>query len=156
MTTKQKKVKNQDSVQEALLYVELVRAHEYLGAEFARLFKKHNISQAQYNTLRILYFRGREGGLPVNEIRKLLINMVPDVTRLVDRMITSGLVERTSDASDRRIVRVTLTPRGEELLIQLDRPVLSLHRQQFSHLSTNEVNKLLALLKKINKLPLRR
>ena len=38
---------------------------------------------------------------------------------LVDRCVAAGLVERNPDPDDRRQVRVTLTPKGKELLDQL-------------------------------------
>jgi len=38
---------------------------------------------------------------------------------LVDRCVGAGLVERNPDPDDRRQVRVSLTPRGEELLRHL-------------------------------------
>lgn len=145
----QKKVRNQDSVPQALLYVEVVRTHEYLAADFNRLFKQHKTSQVQYNVLRILYFRGREEGLPITEIRERLINTLPDMTRIADRMVKAGLVERINDLSDRRVVRVKMTEKGEELLLHLDQPVLKLHRTQFRHLSPNELKRIVNLLKKV-------
>jgi DNA-binding MarR family transcriptional regulator len=149
MITTHKRVINHNSVPQVLLYVEVVRTHEYLAAESNKLFKKHKTSQVQYNVLRILYFRGREEGLPVTEIRERLINTLPDVTRIADRMVKAGLVERTNDPSDRRVVRVKITEKGEELLLQLDQPVLKLHRQQFRHLSPSELKRLVNLLKTI-------
>lgn len=149
MIQTQKRVINHDSVPQVLLYVELVRAHEYLAAESKKLFKKHNTSQVQYNVLRILYFRGREEGLPVTDIRKRLINTLPDVTRIADRMVKAGLVERINDLSDRRVVRIKITEKGEELLLQLDQPVLKLHRKQFRHLSPDELKRIAILLRKV-------
>jgi DNA-binding MarR family transcriptional regulator len=40
----------------------------------------------------------------------------PTITRLVDKLVASGLVERASDSTDRRIARVAATPRGVKLL----------------------------------------
>ena len=40
----------------------------------------------------------------------------PTITRLVDKLEAAGLVERASDAVDRRISRVAATPKGIKLL----------------------------------------
>jgi DNA-binding MarR family transcriptional regulator len=149
MKKTQERVKNQDSVPHALLYVEVVRTHEYLAADFNRLFKQHKTSQVQYNVLRILYFRGREEGLPITEIRERLINTLPDMTRIADRMVKAGLVERIKDLSDRRVVRVKITEKGGKLLLHLDQPVLKLHRKQFRHLSTSELKRTINLLTRL-------
>jgi DNA-binding MarR family transcriptional regulator len=44
----------------------------------------------------------------------------PDVTRLVDRLITRGLVDRQRSETDRRVVEVGITPKGLALLKTLD------------------------------------
>lgn len=48
----------------------------------------------------------------------------PTLTRHLDRMEAAGLIERHRDASDRRILRVAPTPKGEalreELLVTMD------------------------------------
>lgn len=143
------KIQNQDSVPVALLYIDLVRAHEFLALGFAKLFKRYGVSQPQYNVLRAIHFRGGERGLPIKDIRQRLINRIPDVTRFIDRMEKVQLVRRVHDKHDRRIVRVKLTPRGDKLLLKLDQPVLKLHEKQLGHLLSKEIETGRALLKKI-------
>jgi DNA-binding MarR family transcriptional regulator len=41
------------------------------------------------------------------------------MTKLLDRMVRDGLVTRSQDARDRRVVRVALTPQGETLAAEL-------------------------------------
>jgi len=131
---------------EAIAYVELVRTHEMLCSEFAQLFKSRGISQSQYNCLRTLALQKDPRGIRIQAIRERLINRVPDVTRLVDRLEEAGLVERTPDPTDRRATLVRLTAKGHQTVLSLDEPVNSLHRTQLGHLTKKDLRELTRLL----------
>lgn len=131
--------------QEAML--NLLRTADRLQLDFIRLFRQHGLSHAQYNILRIL--RGEGGdGLPSLEIGARMITLVPDITRLVDRLEAAGLVSRDRSATDRRVIRVRITPEGLDRLDRLDEPVLALHRRLLGHLGPDELQTLSALLVK--------
>ena len=66
--------------------------------------------------LAILGMLCESGPLPVSEIGKRLLISKPQMTPLVDRLISLGLVERSPDARDRRIIRVSVTGRGRKRL----------------------------------------
>lgn len=73
----------------------------------------------QYNVLRIL--RGAGGdGLPTLEIGARMVERQPGVTRLVDKLIEKGLVQRSRSATDRRVVRCAITTEGQAVLAELD------------------------------------
>lgn len=77
------------------------------------------LSHSRYNALRIL--RGANpGGLSCSEIGTRLLLPAPDVTRLMDPLVQRGLVTRTPDPSDRRVVLQELTRAGTNLLSNLD------------------------------------
>ena len=120
------------------VYLELVRAHDRFSAEFTSLFREHGISSPQYNVLRILA-GGPEEGTSCHAIRERLLTRVPDVTRLVDRMVASGIVHRERDTDNRRIVRVRITPAGRRLLRRLARPVDDLHARQFARIPVRDL-----------------
>lgn len=110
------------------LYLNLVRAHERLSSDFAALFRAHGITQAQFNVLRIL-IGGPAEGAPCQYIRERLLQRVPDVTRLLDRMESAGLVSRTRSTTDRRVVLVRVTDEGRAVCAALEDPVTELHRR---------------------------
>ena len=58
---------------------------------------------------------GQAGPLSLNELGDLLIAEAGHPSRLVDRLVEAGLVERRPAADDRRRVELTLTPRGRRL-----------------------------------------
>lgn len=116
------------------LYLNLVRVHERLSGEFAALFREHGITQPWFNVLRILV-TGPQEGTSCQAIGEQLLNRVPDVTRLIDRMVAAGLVERVRCTEDRRVVRIRITRKGERLCEELSGPVMALHRLQAAQLS---------------------
>lgn len=125
-------------------FLNLVRTYEHLSAGFARLFKEHGISEAQYNVLRIL--RGHGQRRRTQEVAAEMITREPDITRLVDRLVGAGLVARVRCPADRRVVWVELTPAGDELLERLDDPVLELHQRQLGHMGRGQLDQLNRLL----------
>lgn len=114
-------------------FVQFQRAASRLMEDVARLLKPAGLRPTQYNVLRIL--RGaRPEPLSCGEISGRMITREPDLTRLLDRLETAGLVSRCRGGEDRRVVRVAITPAGLALLKSLDAPMLALHRRQFSSL----------------------
>lgn len=132
------------------LYLNLLRATEQASAPVERLIKAHGLSSAQYNALRIL--RGHGGGpIPSGLIAEQMVTREPDISRLLTRMEALGSIVRERDADDRRVVRVSLTPQGRRCVDALDRPLADLHREQFAHLSADEIASLNALLTRLRK-----
>jgi DNA-binding MarR family transcriptional regulator len=125
-------------------YLNLVRTHTHLAGQMSRLFKKHGLTDPKYNALRIL--RGEGKPMQVYQIAENMVTPQTDVTRLVDRLKNAGLVARDRCDQDRRVVWVTLTKQGENVLKKLDAPVAELHETQFADLSKAELKRLNDLL----------
>ena len=109
------------------------------------LVKSQGISATQYNVLRILRGSGAEG-LCRNALRDRMLNRMPDMTRLLDRMEEAGLVQRGREGEDRRMVLTRITEKGRRLLSELDAPVLALHKRQMSRLTDAQLRSLSDLL----------
>ncbi|MEO1237534.1 MAG: MarR family transcriptional regulator [Planctomycetota bacterium] len=132
-------------------YLNLVRTAGALCGDFNTLFKSHGLSESTYNVLRILRGAAKtesRNGLPSLEVADRLVTRVPDITRLVDRLIAAGLAERTRADDDRRVALVSITPAGLDVLRRLDRPIRRLHESQLGHLSAAELVELNRLLEK--------
>jgi DNA-binding MarR family transcriptional regulator len=147
-------------------FLNVLRTASLLTAETGRFLKKHGLTEPQYNALRIL--RGhmvcegagpgaggggeggdaRERGVPSQTIGEQLVAQVPDVTRLVDRLVEAGLAERARVEADRRVVLVCITRKGLDLLARIDAPLLDLHRRQLGHMTRAELRDLSRLLVK--------
>jgi DNA-binding MarR family transcriptional regulator len=83
------------------------------------VFKPYGISPQQYNILRIL--RGAKGRMNMHSVKERMIDRAPNATRLTDKLIAKGLVERERCEEDRRIVYVRISEKGLELLKQIDK-----------------------------------
>ncbi len=106
------------------------------------------LTPSQYNALRIL--RGSHPArLACSEISDRMIARDPDVTRLVDRLSTSGLVERVRAEHDRRIVEVGITPKGIALVEQLDPHVARMPKAMVGHLGQAKLKQLARLLDEV-------
>lgn len=130
------------------VFLNLVRTTDLLERETAKLLKEHGLSLPQYNVLRILRGVGEEGH-PIHEIGARMVAQVPDVTRLVDRLVDRNLVERRRSETDKRVVIVSLLAEGQALVGRLDEPVLELQERQFAGLSGEDRHALSELLVKL-------
>jgi DNA-binding MarR family transcriptional regulator len=129
--------------QEALLNV--LRTADALMQGIAAVLKPLKLSHSQYNVLRIL--RGAEPeGLACREISERMIPHDPDITRLLDRLEARGLVARTRDQKDRRVVMAHITADGLGVLAQLDEPIAEVDRRQLEHLGERRLGLLIELL----------
>ncbi len=80
--------------------------------------KPYGISFQQFNILRIL--RGANDWVTMNDIKALMVEKSPNTTRLADKLNDKGLVDRKRSDSDRRVVYLAITKKGEELLKTID------------------------------------
>jgi DNA-binding MarR family transcriptional regulator len=129
-------------------YFSLMTAADILGGEFALLFRKNGITPTVFNTMRIL-IQGPEQGQRIGEIGEQLIQRVPDITRLIDRMERDGFVRRQGDPEDRRAVLIRLTAAGKRKCESLYSSVSKGHREQFAHMNERELKQIEKLLKKL-------
>jgi DNA-binding MarR family transcriptional regulator len=86
--------------------------------------------------------------MPCLEIASRMIQVVPAMTGLLDRLEKQRLVGRERCTEDRRIVYVTLTDKASRLLGSMDERVMSEHRALIGHLSRAELKELSRLLEK--------
>ncbi len=126
----------------------LMRTVDDLEHRSALILQPAGITHQQYNVLRILRGAAPEG-LPTLAIAERMIERTPGITRLVDRLLKKGWVERQRSASDRRQVVCHITDRGLELLAQLDGPINREDDIALAMLSEDEQRLLIDLLARI-------
>src|ERR1051326_7902839 len=89
----------------------LVRTADLLSQRLTDILKPYSLSATQYNVLRILRGAG-EDGVSCKDVGNRLVTRDPDITRLMDRLETRGLIYRDRDKEDRRVVIHKLTADG--------------------------------------------
>lgn len=139
-----KKQPFEQPAQEAIL--NLLRTNDLFQNRFGRLFRQYDITDSQYNVLRIL--RGEGQPLPSLEIASRMVQVVPAITGLIDRLEKQALVARRRCVEDRRVVYVELTAKAKKLLTELDGPVTELQQELIGHLTPAELAELSRLLVK--------
>lgn len=132
------------SIQEEVV-LSLMRTADQLVLPLAEVLREVNLSLSQYNILRILRGAGKEG-LPCGEITERMVRRDPDLTRLLDRLESRGLVERSRGTTDRRVVRATIADEGQRLLDSLDEPIRKATKQALAHMPAARLNELSELL----------
>jgi DNA-binding MarR family transcriptional regulator len=130
--------------QEAILNI--LRTNDQFQNRFGRLFREYGLTPSQYNVLRIL--RGEGKPMPSLEVADRMIQVVPAITGLIDRLEKQGLVSRERCTEDRRVVYVEITQKAKTLLKKMDQPVSELHTSLIGHLNRTELKELSRLLEK--------
>ncbi len=80
--------------------------------------EQKDITPQQYNILRIL--RGSIHPLSTQQIRDRMLDKMSDASRLVDRLVKKELVLKKVSNIDKRLVDITISEKGLELLKELD------------------------------------
>jgi MarR family transcriptional regulator, organic hydroperoxide resistance regulator len=99
--------------------VGILRTAALIERHFAQVVASTGVTVQQYNVLRILRGAGPEG-LPTLVIRDRMIHAAPGITRLLDKLEKAGLARRERASPDRRQVFCYITPKGLEVLAELD------------------------------------
>jgi len=73
----------------------------------------------------------------------------PAVTAVIDRLIADKAVERSEDASDRRMIRISLTPLGKKLFEKNRSVIYDAINERMSMLTDEERSELNRLLHKL-------
>lgn len=132
------------STQEEVV-LSMLRTADQLAVPMTEVLRKAELSMSQYNVLRIL--RGAAGeALPCGEISERMVRRDPDITRLLDRLEQRGLVSRSRDTSDRRVVLAAITEEGLKLLAELDGTVEKTVKQTLAHMPEKRLRQLCELL----------
>lgn len=118
-----------------------------INDKFNEIVKPYDISGEQYNVLRIL--RGQKGN-PANMclLQERMLAKTSNTTRLVDKLLLKEFVTREVCPENRRKIEVKITPKGLEILQELDPKIIE-HENYFSkNLNQEELELLNQLLEK--------
>ena len=106
---------------EASLIATVAPVMRHLVAHARRRRAWSELTYQQYNVLRMIDTMGPQ---PQAEVARRLLVTAPVVTRLAATLADAGLVERRTDAKDRRAVLLALTPTGRRRARAMRRDLL--------------------------------
>lgn len=122
----------------------------FLLREFVKREKNElasgRISFPQMVALDLLAQRSR---VKMSEIAHALSVRLSTATPLVDRLIRQGMATRARDEKDRRLVWVTITPKGRKVVGDIIREKQASIRAIFGALTDRERDQYLCVLKKV-------
>lgn len=116
----------------------------WINSHENEFFRPYGISPQQFNILRIL--RGASEPIKVQTIKDRMIERAPNATRLMDKLCDKNLIGRVRCDHDRRVVYISITEKGLELLSHIDE---NIQLNFLDKLSTDEAVTLSNLLDKI-------
>lgn len=125
-------------------HVNLMFTYHHFSNMISKEIKKHKLTLQQYNVLRIL-----RGSYPeskrVGDVKAVMLDKNPDLTRLIDRLLTKEFVVRENCDQDRRQVNVKITKKGLVLLAQIDEEMVKWDEvlNTISNSEAKELNQLL-------------
>jgi DNA-binding MarR family transcriptional regulator len=93
----------------------------FLGNVQQNSMNQYDLTMPQFNILRIL--RGAGEAINVNTVKDRMIEKSPNTTRLMDKLIDKGLIERIRCEKDRRVVYVKISENGLAILSEIDKNI---------------------------------
>lgn len=125
--------------------INLVYTANEISNKISDAIKPFDISVPQFNVLRIL--KGQKGQ-PANlsTIQERMIAKMSNTTRIVDKLIDKGLVERIQCPKNRRKVEIYITTNGMTLLEEVNTAVANVEKEIINKLDEEQLETLNRML----------
>ena len=127
--------------------VNIMFTNGWLSNHLRDVFKNHNLTPQQYNVLRILRGKYPESLNP-SDIKSVMLDKNPDLTRLCDRLLTRKLIDRCIDDNNRRKMNIRITEDGLKILNLID-PIMIEFNDKVTSITEEEASILSNLLDKL-------
>lgn len=125
--------------------INLMYTASWLSNELLKALKPYGISVPQFNILRIL--KGQKGKpVPLWLVTERMIDKMSNTSRLIDKLVVKGLVDRRQCPNDRRQVDLLLTSSGLELVNAATQSVDSHTAKLLGHMTEAQIQTLNTLL----------
>ncbi|MEN7550364.1 MarR family transcriptional regulator [Rapidithrix thailandica] len=92
----------------------LVFTSNWALSKISQALKPIGLSLQQLNILRILKGQPHQTAT-VNLIKERMVDRMPNVSRLLNKLMEKGLIVKERNLTDQRVVYIKLTPEGEKL-----------------------------------------
>jgi MarR family transcriptional regulator, 2-MHQ and catechol-resistance regulon repressor len=126
----------------------MLKSWQSIGRYLRPTMSAEGLGESDFRVLEVLVHKGP---MPVNAIGPKVDLNPGSVSVAVDRLYKKGFVSRVECSSDRRIRTVALTEKGREMFAPLFRRHAALIKRAFQDVSSEELQQLETVLKKIGK-----
>ncbi|PYP37640.1 MAG: MarR family transcriptional regulator [Gemmatimonadetes bacterium] len=128
------------------LWVVLARAFDAVERHSRASITRFGLGTTEFGVLEVLYHKGE---LPVCEVQRRILVESSSTTYVVDKLVKRGLVRRRPDETDRRSVRLDLTPAGRRLIQRIFPPHAQAMRRAVAALPPREQAQAIRLLREL-------
>ena len=140
----EKEIKHTFSSSQQRALTNIIFTSNWVLSKIAMALKPTGLSLQQFNILSILY--GQPNHLAtVNLITERLIDRMPNTSRLLNKLMEKGLIEKQKNNNDQRVVSIKLTEEGA-LLKEKGRVIMD---SILVNLTDEEADQLNGLLEKV-------
>ena len=126
----------------------LKQINDELAKRANNALKKDGLTFSQAGVILTLGEKQKEG-MSIKELSRSICVAQPTMTGIIDRLQEKGIVQSSSDRSDKRIRMVTLTEKGIRCLKNADENKRMAETQFFEGLTEEERDQLITLLEKV-------
>lgn len=102
--------------------VNLIFTYHWSSQQIKAFLVPFDITQQQYNVLKIVSSQ-HPNPSTINLIRSRILDKMSDASRIVDRLVQKGFVEKKANANDKRAVDIMLSKKGLALLKKIEKEV---------------------------------
>jgi len=107
---------------------------------------QHGLLPPHYEIMRMLH---ESGQVHISSIADRLFIPRPQMTYLIDRLVDMGMVERSTDPSDRRMLDIQLSSKGKLIIEEHKDHVRNALKESMADIPDDELNEVSASLQKI-------
>lgn len=127
--------------------INLMYTGNFVLNEINKTLKPFNITNQQYNVLRILRGQNKKA-IMLSDIQERMINKSSNTTRLIDKLIEKKYVTRSINKINRRKINIAITNNGIDFLKEIDPLIDDLEESIVKNLKEEELLTLNEILQK--------
>lgn len=127
-------------------FIKLLRAAGSVSSRVHTHLAEENLTDSQFGVLEALHHRGP---LCQRDLSAKILKSGGNITMIVDNLEKRGLVRRERDGADRRLVNVSLTPEGEQVIQRVYPRQTEAIEREMGFLTLEERQQLGALCRKV-------
>jgi DNA-binding MarR family transcriptional regulator len=128
--------------------VNLLYTHNWYRDKYQAVYSAFGLKNQHYNVLRILK-GSKPNPISPGEIKAVMLDKAPDLTRLLDKLVKMGLVDRHLCPENRRKMDVFITSKGLDVLEEITSKQYAMQGELEAGISADEAEQLSNLLDKL-------
>ncbi|MEL7251718.1 MAG: MarR family transcriptional regulator [Bacteroidota bacterium] len=127
---------------------QIITSGHWITDQVTLALKPLGTTEPQYNVLRILQAAKGEP-VAAQEILEGMVQRSSNITRIVDKLVAKGLLERKECPTNRRKMDISLAPLGQAKLQEMDASVHAFHQAYYEKMDNEELETLKKLIQKL-------